>query len=124
IKVERHENVFRIYPKKEIEKQTITVESDWISASYFYSLAALSKNPEIRINSFFENSLQGDFALIEIYKSHFGIESEFNGNQIVLRKTLNWELKDLNLDLNNTPDIAQTIAVTCAGLKIKCKLTG
>src|SRR5690606_21176082 len=30
----------------------------------------------------------------------------------------------LELNLNDTPDLAQTIAVTCAGLKIKCKLTG
>ncbi len=30
----------------------------------------------------------------------------------------------LNLDLNNTPDIAQTIVVTCLGLGIGCHLTG
>jgi 3-phosphoshikimate 1-carboxyvinyltransferase len=28
-----------------------------------------------------------------------------------------------NLDLNNTPDIAQTIVVTCLGLGIGCHLT-
>jgi 3-phosphoshikimate 1-carboxyvinyltransferase len=30
----------------------------------------------------------------------------------------------LNLKLNNSPDIAQTIAVTCFGLGISCNLTG
>lgn len=124
IQIERNENVFRIHPKTEIEKQAITVESDWSSASYFYSLAALSKNPEIKINSYFQNSLQGDSALIEIYKNHFGVESEFIENQIILSKDLNFKPETLNLNLNNTPDIAQTIAVTCAGLKVKCKLTG
>ncbi|SMC88769.1 3-phosphoshikimate 1-carboxyvinyltransferase [Moheibacter sediminis] len=124
IQIERSENVFRIHPKNKIQYQEITVESDWSSASYFYSLAALSENPEIKINSYFQNSLQGDSALIEIYKNHFGIESEFIGNQIVLRKNLSLKLKTLNLNLNETPDIAQTIAVTCAGLKMKCKLTG
>lgn len=124
IKIERNGNTFKIHPKAEIDAQEITVESDWSSASYFYSLAALSENPEIKINSYFQNSLQGDSALIEIYKNHFGIESEFNENQIILRKTLNFKPETLNLNLNNTPDIAQTIAVTCAGLKLKCKLTG
>jgi 3-phosphoshikimate 1-carboxyvinyltransferase len=32
--------------------------------------------------------------------------------------------KTLNLELNNTPDIAQTIVVTCLGLGIGCHLTG
>src|SRR5690606_12031696 len=35
IKVERNENLLKIYPKKEIENQEIVVESDWSSASYF-----------------------------------------------------------------------------------------
>lgn len=124
IQIERNGNTFKIHPKSEIETKEITVESDWSSASYFYSLAALSENPEIKINSYFQNSLQGDSALIEIYKNHFGIESQFSGNQIILRKILNFKPQTLNLNLNNTPDIAQTIAVTCAGLKLKCKLTG
>lgn len=124
IKVERNENVFRIHPKNKIQNQEITVESDWSSASYFYALAALSENPEIKINSYFQNSLQGDSALIEIYKNHFGINSEFIGNQIILIKNTDFQFKTIELNLNETPDIAQTIAVTCAGLKIKCKLTG
>lgn len=124
IKVERNENVFKIHPKKGIQKHEITVESDWSSASYFYSLTALSENPEIKINSYFRNSLQGDSALIEIYKNHFGINSEFIGNQIILIKNTDFQFKTIELNLNETPDIAQTIAVTCAGLKIKCKLTG
>ena len=30
----------------------------------------------------------------------------------------------INLDLSANPDLAQTSAVTCLGLKISCKLTG
>ena len=30
----------------------------------------------------------------------------------------------LNLDLSDAPDIAQTVAVSCLGLQIPCKLTG
>lgn len=124
IKVERNENWLKIYPKKEIENQKIIVESDWSSASYFYSLAALSENPEIKINSFFQNSLQGDAELIQIYQNHFGVNSQFIGNQITLTKDSKFKIQNLELNLNKTPDIAQTIAVTCAGLNVKCKLTG
>jgi len=126
IKVERNENLFKIHPKELIDNQEIIVESDWSSASYFYSLASLSENPEIKINSFFQNSLQGDAELIQIYKNHFGINSQFIGNQIILTKNPNRVLNPVRVEinLNKTPDIAQTIAVTCAGLKVKCKLTG
>lgn len=124
IQVERTDNQFKIHPKKKIESQLHIIESDWSSASYFYSLAALSTNPEIKLNSFFQNSLQGDSALVEIYKTHFGIETEFKSSQIILTKNSAFTFQDFELNLNETPDIAQTIAVTCAGLKIKCKLTG
>ena len=30
----------------------------------------------------------------------------------------------IDIDLNNTPDLAQTIAVTCFGLGVSCKLRG
>ena len=78
---------------------------------------------EITLSSYQQNSLQGDSALAEIYKE-FGVETVFENHTILLRKTRNSESETLNLDLNNSPDIAQTIAVTCFGLGIGCHLTG
>ena len=102
---------------------TINVESDWSSASYFYSIIALSKvGTEITLSSFKQNSLQGDSALVEIYKN-FGVETTFNENSIILRK-VNCQLSTINYQLNNTPDLAQTIIVTCFGLGLGCHLSG
>jgi 3-phosphoshikimate 1-carboxyvinyltransferase len=36
----------------------MTVESDWSSASYFFSLVALSDAASIRLTSYKDNSLQ------------------------------------------------------------------
>lgn len=103
---------------------TFTVESDWSSASYFYSVVALSREgAQITLSSFRRDSLQGDRALLDIYKS-FGVETLFSGNTITLTKTQNPKPKTLELNLNNTPDLAQTIAVTCFGLGIGCHLQG
>ena len=105
-------------------QQFITVESDWSSASYFYSIIALSKiGTEITLSSYKENSLQGDSVLAEIYKD-FGVETRFEDNYIFLRKTDNRQPTTDNYQLNNSPDIAQTIAVTCFGLGLGCHLTG
>ncbi|MEO8254882.1 MAG: 3-phosphoshikimate 1-carboxyvinyltransferase, partial [Flavobacterium sp.] len=46
------------------------------------------------------------------------------GNKITLTKQEGFNYKDITFDLNNTPDIAQTIVVTCLGLGIGCHLTG
>ena len=102
---------------------TITVESDWSSASYFYSIVALADvGTAIVLSSYKQNSLQGDSALSGIY-ADMGVETTFKDNSVVLKK-LNHQLSTLNFELNNTPDIAQTIAVTCFGLGIGCHLTG
>jgi len=118
------DNLITIQPKLAIKSKTIVVESDWSSASYFYSLCALSPNAEITLSSYKKNSLQGDSVLATVYKK-LGVETIFKDNSVILSNqqpvTNN---QQLNLDLINAPDIAQTIAVTCFGLGIECYLTG
>ncbi len=116
-------NLIKVYPKQEVESKVMTVESDWSSASYFFSLAALSNEASISLTSYKETSLQGDSALVQLY-SEMGIESKFENNQLTLTKKSNFTPKEVTFDLNNTPDIAQTIVVTCLGLGIGCHLTG
>ena len=113
-----------IQPLKEVQPQTIVVESDWSSASYFYSIAALSDvGSEITLSAYKEESLQGDSVLSSIYQ-HFGVETTFGENTITLKKSETHHSELLTLDLVKAPDIAQTIAVTCFGLGIACNLTG
>ena len=116
-------NLITVLPKPAIEPKTVTVESDWSSASYYYSLCALSPNSEITLSSYKKNSLQGDSALAVIYEN-LGVSTEFNENAIVLKNKPDFNRKSLTLNLINAPDIAQTIAVTCFGLGIECNLTG
>ncbi|NBU80332.1 MAG: 3-phosphoshikimate 1-carboxyvinyltransferase [Flavobacteriaceae bacterium] len=109
-----------------LNPKSLIIESDWSSASYFYSIIALSEiGTEITLTSYKKNSLQGDSALSEIYKN-FGVETVFDNNKIHLKR---FQIqipipKSLILNLNNSPDIAQTIAVTCFGLGLGCHLTG
>lgn len=117
-------NVITVLPKPEIAAlaSKVVVESDWSSASYFYSIAALANEDiSISLSSYKKYSLQGDSALAVIYRT-LGVETVFKENTILLSKTTASD--SVNLDLNDTPDIAQTIAVTCFGLGIACSLTG
>ena len=99
------------------------VESDWSSASYFYSIVALSDSARLTLSTFFKESLQGDSRLVDIYKI-FGVETKFEENHIILIKNKIDLPKSINLNLKDSPDLAQTIIVTCLGLGVDCRLDG
>ena len=117
-------NRIKIKPFKNKKKIIQTVESDWSSLSYFYSIVALSKEANLKISSFLSNSLQGDKELVSIYKK-LGVQTIFDNGIVKLKKDQKINLpKKIVLTLNDTPDLAQTIAVTCFGLGLPCDLFG
>ena len=124
VKTSFEENTITVCHAELVSASKLTIESDWSSASYWYSIVALSEiGTQITLSSYKQNSLQGDSALVEIYKN-FGVETVFNKNSITITKE---NFKNQNLlifNLQSSPDIAQTIAVTCFGLEIGCHLTG
>jgi 3-phosphoshikimate 1-carboxyvinyltransferase len=117
-------NLIKVSSKERVKDKTLVVESDWSSASYFYSIVALCEiGTEIKLSAYKRKSLQGDSILSEIY-GHFGVETVFGQNTITVKKIAKHQMSSFDYDLANAPDIAQTIAVTCFGLQIPCHLTG
>ena len=120
-KIDDREIIIESFIEKVIPEQF--VESDWSSASYFFSIAALSKSVKLTLSTFFKDSLQGDSKLVDIYKI-FGIETKFEEDHIILTKNKIDLPKSINLNLKDSPDLAQTIIVTCLGLGVDCTLDG
>ncbi len=117
-------NLIKVASKKSVDVVNLVVESDWSSASYFYSIVALSEvGAEIVLSAYKENSLQGDCILKDIYED-LGVQTVLGKNEITLMKIGEPKSQTLNLELSNAPDTAQTIAVTCFGLGIGCHLSG
>ena len=113
-------------PNIKTQKTVFTVESDWSSASYFYSFSALNRQ-KITLKNFNKNSLQGDSKITEIYSQFFGIDTIFNENQqeITLIPKSSFSLPlSIQLNMNDCPDIAQTVCVTAAALKISFEIGG
>lgn len=117
------DTVIRVDHASVIKPATVRIESDWSSASYFYSIAAICETANIKLSNYRSNSLQGDSCLAEIYKK-FGVTSRFEGDTLVLEKHPCKKPKRIHENLQNSPDIAQTIAVTCLALGIECNLDG
>lgn len=118
------EDVIQVFPLHRLKVNKFVVESDWSSASYFYSLMALAPvGSNVSLRNFKKNSLQADASITEIYKD-FGVETVFNFPFIQLKKVTDKRPDFLEYNLIDSPDIAQTLAVTCLGLGVKCLLKG
>src|SRR5699024_6221147 len=127
IEVHFNDNEISVFPKSEIEDTTITVESDWSSLSYYYSLMALSDNDEwvLGFRHFSNQSFQGDRDLNFLYEG-LGVQTIFDeeSKTVILKKNTIPRAEKAFFHLEDSPDLAQTIAVTCLGLGMGCHLTG
>lgn len=102
------------------------VESDWSSASYFYSFAAIGRET-IHLKSFNKESTQGDSAIADIYEKYFGIKTVFTEeeNKVSLQPIEGFQYPEkIILNMNNCPDIAQTLCVTASALKTPFEISG
>ena len=78
---------------KPYSPSSLTVESDWSAASYWYEIKALCPDLDIRLNGLQSDSLQGD-SRVDLGFCDADRDAT------------------LNIDLSSQPDIAQTIVVT------------
>ena len=123
VQITTTENQISVYELKKIESKKHHIESDWSSASYFYSVVALAKiGYSLRLSKFSFKSLQGDSKVANIYES-FGVRTIYLDDLVILKKIKSITHK-FSFDLTSNPDLAQTICVTCLGLGIECNLTG
>ncbi|MEM1215527.1 MAG: 3-phosphoshikimate 1-carboxyvinyltransferase [Bacteroidota bacterium] len=115
--------IIRIEPQP-YQAREFTVEADWSAASYYYSIAALSETCDLQLNGLFADSFQGDAVLQDMYTA-FGVASTFNETGVRLQKTATGSANPIfEYDFIECPDLAQTVAVTCAALGVKGFFTG
>ena len=98
------------------------VESDWSAASYWYQIAALSKEAHITLPGLFQYSYQGDSKVTDLFLS-LGIETLHHDKTVTLIKT-NKSVKRLDYNFIDQPDLAQTLVVTCALSGIPFRFSG
>ncbi len=106
------------------QPKDIRVEADWSAASYYFSLAALSKQSEIKLTGLNETSIQGDAAIVQI-SENFGLTSIFDGQGLLIKKDDSFSPPPMiEYDFLQCPDIAQTVSVMSAGLGTSGLFTG
>jgi 3-phosphoshikimate 1-carboxyvinyltransferase len=85
------------------------VEADASSASYFIALGAIASQEGVRIQGVGADSIQGDIRFMEAAQQ-MGAVVESGPNWVQTRRGA-WPLKAIDLDCNQIPDAAMTLAV-------------
>ena len=85
------------------------VEVDASSASYFIALGALASENGVRIQGVGADSIQGDIRFMDA-AAHMGAVVESGPNWVQTRRGA-WPLKAIDMDCNQIPDAAMTLAV-------------
>jgi 3-phosphoshikimate 1-carboxyvinyltransferase len=123
INYEKTNQSILMHHQKYIAKD-ITIESDWSSASYWYSFLAFSDiGSKITLSGLTSKSWQGDAIVKDLYRA-LGVETNFEKNGVVIEKVHTNYPKEFEFDFSNCPDLAQTLAITTAILCKKAHLTG
>ena len=110
------------YHKKNDPYYSFEVESDWSSASYWYAIAALSKDADFTIKGLKHPSLQGDAIVADIF-TFFGIKTEYVTGGIHLTK-IKSKTEHFGYDFSDCPDLVQTIAVVANALGTSALFNG
>lgn len=105
------------------------IESDWSAASYWYEMELLSDNlgETMELRGLFPESLQGDSAVKDIFQQ-LSVQTFVLSRQQQEPRTMLIRRgqipNQLTWDFTKTPDLAQTLVVTCALKGIAFHFTG
>jgi 3-phosphoshikimate 1-carboxyvinyltransferase len=109
-------------PQQRYIAKDFKVESDWSAASYYYAMAALCDDVDLKIYGLNKLSFQGDAVIVKIMDK-FGVQTSYIENGIRLTKNEN-SVKNFEYDFKQCPDLAQTMIFVCAALGIPAQITG
>ena len=106
------------------------IENDWSGASYWYEMVALSKDRDatVELAGLMDGSKQGDSVVKYIF-SLLGVKTVFESQEagqlqrVTLKKSGRC-VPRLDYDFTGSPDLAQTVVVTCCMLGVPFRFSG
>lgn len=107
---------------KPYRKRPFAVESDWSAASYWYEIAILAPEADILLPRLNKDSYQGDSRGTKFYDL-LGTATCFDQQGARLTKQEGCP-KLINADLQDMPDLAQTLVVTCVLQNVRFRFAG
>ncbi len=110
---------FKIKAGDRYKAQTYRVESDWSSASYFLAAAAVTGG-EMTLTDINPGSVQGDAQFTSVLEK-MGCRVEKKATALHIKGN---SLRGITINMNNMPDVVQTLAVTALFAKGETVIQG
>ncbi len=101
-----------------------TVESDWSAASYWYSMALLSRHAHLEMVRLERDSLQGDRVLVDLFRNLGVVTSFGKEGRIRIEKIMDIIPPRFTGDFSDSPDLVQSMAVALCFAGIPFRVTG
>ncbi|MCA6363131.1 MAG: 3-phosphoshikimate 1-carboxyvinyltransferase [Bacteroidetes bacterium] len=118
-----HDDVLSVSPQAYSTEDTqVVIERDWSAAAPWFAMAALAREADLVLAGLHENSLQGDRVLADL-APFWGLSATFENGGLRLRKAGSHCL-NFAFDFEDCPDIAQSVSVIAAGLRMPTLLNG
>lgn len=121
IQVIDQEYAIRVYPKKTM-KIRVSVESDWSSSSFWYSMLTMAPDGELSFPGLRKSGLQGDQHVEKLFRQ-LGIVTveESTGVKIIKQGMIR---ENFHADFSGYPDLAMPLIMACAVEGIQGTFTG
>ena len=120
IDVETDRDSIRVMPGK-YGPSSSEIERDWSAAAFWYEIAAITAG-WVTLDGMRAKSIQGDSLLAEIYP-RMGVLTEWTDDGAELSATPDIYSR-VDLDMTDTPDLVQAVAVTACAVGLPFRLTG
>lgn len=115
-------NTIQVEPQNYVSKD-LKVESDWSALAFILQAMSIAKSAQVSISGLSKDSWQGDSYVLNLFEK-FGLQYKFKDEKLYLKK-LNKDLNgDYNVNLIDTPDLAQAYCCTLSALSKSAKIKG
>ena len=115
-------NTIQVEPQNYVSKD-LKVESDWSALAFILQAISIAKTAQVSISGLSKDSWQGDSYVLNLFEK-FGLQYEFKDEKLYLKK-LNKDLNgDYNVNLIDTPDLAQAYCCTLSALSKSAEIKG
>ena len=115
-------NTIQIKPQNYTAKD-LTIESDWSALAFILEAICMAKSAQVSVSGLSKNSWQGDNFVLDLFEK-FGIEFDFKEDILYLSKSNELMNSDYNINLKDTPDLAQAYCCTLSALSKSAEIKG
>ena len=115
-------NTIQVEPQN-YRPRDLKVESDWSALAFILQGMSIAKSAQVSISGLSKDSWQGDSYVLNLFEK-FGLQHEFKDDKLYLKK-FNKDLnRDYNVNLIDTPDLAQAYCCTLSAFSKSAKISG